>query len=108
MFLDEIFYECEVVYADEDGNILSEAAVRQYKRFGSKIKKQFRCTSGPKKGKIVASSASCSKRKEPRRVRLGRKIARTKKGIRILKSKISKRKSMSKFVSRMNKRLRRK
>lgn len=107
MFLDEILYECEVVYTDEEGNILNEAAVRQYKRFGSKIKKQFRCTSGPKKGKIVASPQSCSKRKEPRRVRLGRKIARTKKGIRILKSKMAKRKSVSKLVSRMNKRLRR-
>lgn len=107
MFLYEVLYDCEVIYLDEDGNILNEAAIRQYKRRGSRIKRQYRCTSGLKKGKIVADPKSCAKRKDPKKVRHGRKVARSKKGIRVLKSKVAKKRSISKLVSRMNKRLRR-
>lgn len=105
MLLDEIFYECEVVYVDEKGNILTEAAKRHFKRIGTSIKRQYLCTSGLKKGKIVADRSTCSKRKEPKRKRAGRKSARLKKGIRKLKTRISKRKQHSKLVTRMNKRL---
>ena len=105
MLLDEVINECEVVYTDEEGNTLNEAALRQFKRFGSTIKRQYRCTSGPKEGKIVASPQSCGQRKDPRKVRHGKKVARTKKGIRVRKTAIAKRKSLSKMVTKMNQRL---
>jgi len=84
---------------------LEEAAIRQFKRFGNAIKRQYRCTSGPKKGKIVASPQACGQRKDPRKVRHGKKVARMKKGVRIRKTKIAKKKTVSKMVNRMNKRL---
>lgn len=105
MLLEEILFECEAVYVDEEGNILSEAAVRQFKRYGTTIKQQFRCTSGPKKGRIVATPGACGQRKDPKKVRHGRKIARQQKAVRIHKSKITRNKSMSKLAAKMNKRL---
>lgn len=105
MLLDEILYECEVVWVDEDGNILTEAAARHFKRVGGNIKRQFRCTSGLKKGKIVADRATCSRRKDPKKKRQGKKSARRFKGIRKIKTKITKKRTQSKLVRRMNKRL---
>lgn len=105
MKLNDILHECETVYVDDEGNILNEAATRAFKRIGKKIERRFRCTAGPKKGKVVSDPILCSKRKDPRRVRVGRKVARTKQGVRIRKSDISKRTSLSKMVTKMNKRL---
>lgn len=106
MLLDEILYECEVVYVDENGKeILDEGFIRQLKKVGSTIKKQYRCTSGPKKGRIVAKPSACAKRKDPKKRRLGKKIARMKKGIIKVKSKMAKRKQISKRITRINKRL---
>ncbi len=99
---DSEYVEC---YVDEDDNILSEAAVRMFKRFGKEIKRRYRCTTGPKKGKPVSDPTKCATRKDPKKVRHGRKVARTKKGIRIRKSKIALRTSMSRMVRRMNARL---
>ena len=84
---------------------LDEAATRQFKRFGKEIRRYYRCTSGQKEGKMVASPNECGKRKDPRRVRNGKKIARSRKGVRIRKSAIAKRTAVSKLVARMNKRL---
>lgn len=102
---EDLLNECEIIYTDEDDNVLNEAAIRQFKRFGTTIKRQYRCTSGPKKGKIVASPQSCGQRKDPKKIRHGKKVARTKKGVRIRKSKVSKRKAVSKMVKKMNQRL---
>ena len=84
---------------------MTEAAIRQFKRFGSVVKKQYRCLSGPKKGKIVASPQACAQRKDPKKIRHGRKVARMKKGVRVRKTIVSKRKQISKMVTRMNKKL---
>lgn len=100
--------ECEYmeVFVDPATNkILTEAAVRMFKRKGKEIKRMYRCTTGPKKGKPVSDPKLCATRKDPKKVRHGRKVARTKKGIRVRKSKIAKRTAMSKMVSRMNQRL---
>lgn len=107
MKLDELLYpECEVVYVDENGEeILDEGFIRQMKKVGGKIKKQYRCTTGQKKGKIVADPKACAKRKDPKKRRHGKKVARTKKGVRAMKSKIAKKKSISKMITRINKRL---
>lgn len=105
MLLDEVLYEVESIWVDEEGNILTEAAARHFKRAGGKIKRQFICTSGQKKGKIVADRFTCTKRKDPKKKRHGKKTSRRLKGIRKLKTKITKRKQQSKLVTRMNKRL---
>lgn len=123
---------CQVVYVDEENKIimteaeffaielmndedfeqmLSESCeilqeyLQQYKRVGMKLKRQFRCTSGPKAGKIVSSPTECSKRKNPKKIRAGKRTARIKKGVRAMKTKISKRKYVSKLVTKMNRRL---
>lgn len=105
MILAELFGHCEVVYVDEDDNILSEAAIRQWKRMGQNIVKKYRCLAGPKAGKLVAKPGGCATRKEPKKVRHGRKVMRSKKGIIARKSRIAKRTSFSKMVKKMNARL---
>lgn len=98
--------ECEVVYCDEDGNeLLDEAAIRQFKKQGSSIVKKFRCLSGPKAGRLVSSPSSCGMRKDPAKVRQGRKVMRQKGAIIQRKTAISKNKAVSKQVANLNKRL---
>ena len=99
---DNEYVEC---WVDENDNILSEAAVRMFKRVGKDIKRRYRCTTGPKKGKPVSDPKKCATRKDPKKVRHGRKIARTKKGIRLRKTAVMKRTAMSKMVRKMNARL---
>jgi hypothetical protein len=111
MKLDEILHEdtccecCEEVFIDVDGNILSESSIRQWKRVGTEIKKRYRCLSGPKAGKLVAHPGDCAMRKDPKKVRHGRKIMRSKKGTIQRKSKLTKRKQISRMVTKMNQRL---
>lgn len=95
----------ETVYVDIDDNILSEAAIRQFKRSGKKIVRKYRCTTGAKKGRMASSPSDCTKRKDPKKVRQGRKTMRAKKGTIKRKSMITKRTSISKIVTRMNARL---
>lgn len=121
MKLKEILFEecyenedCEECYIDEYGNVYDleynlieeAAATRQFKRYGDQFKRQFRCTSGPKKGRIVAKAANCGKRKDPLRVRIGKKSSRVKKGQRVRKTLRTKRKTLSKLLTRRNKTLR--
>jgi len=101
--------ESHYIVTDKDGEIiheglLSEAAVSAYKRTGNVIKRQFRCTSGKKDGKIVAEPNACNKRKNPKLVKAGKKSARKNKGVRINKTRIAKNKSISKMVTRLNQR----
>lgn len=101
----EVLCEVELVYVDEDNNILSEAAVRQWKRNGKNIQQKYRCLAGPKAGKLVSNPGDCSQRKDPKKVRQGRKVMRSKKGVIGRKSKITKKTSLSKMVTKMNKKL---
>lgn len=108
MKLEEILKqpEChEEVWVDNEGNILNEAAVRMFKRIGKEIHRRYRCTTGPKKGKPVSDPKLCATRKDPKKKRHGRKVARTRKGVRIRKSAITKRTAMSRMVRRMNQRI---
>ena len=103
----EDLLQCEIVYIDEDGNeIIGEAAERDFKRMVKNIKRYYRCTAGPKAGKLVSDPKSCAKRKNPKKVRHGRKVARTRKGIRIRKSEVSARTSVHKRLVQLNKRIR--
>lgn len=101
--------ETYTIIEDKDGNIIKkgyikESVVQAYKRQGNVVKRQFRCTSGKKDGKIVSDPSECTKRKNPKSVRAGKKSAKSKKSIRINKTKIAKRKSLSRMVTRMNQR----
>lgn len=96
---------CEAVYVTENNEIITEASVRAYKRYGEKLIKKYRCLAGPKKGKLVSHPGGCAQRKDPKKVRTGRKTMRAKKGIIQRKGQISKRKQASKRVTQMNKRL---
>ena len=100
-------HECELeeVWVDENDEILSEAAVRQWKKSGAKMLKKYRCLAGPKKGRMVSKPGDCAVRKDPAKVRHGRKVMRSKKGVISRKTKISKRKSISKILTKLNARL---
>lgn len=108
MKLHDILYQdvcIEESVCEETGEVLTEATVRQFKKLGKKVVKRYRCLSGAKKGKLVADPSKCAVRKDPRKVRQGRKTMRSKKGIISRKGKITKRKSMNKVIARMNKRM---
>jgi hypothetical protein len=93
-------------FNNESVQVISEAVQRQFRRYGDNFKRQYRCTTGDKAGRLVTSPEKCGIRKDPRRVRLGKRAARVKKGQRIRKSLFTKRKSQSKRLSRLNKVLR--
>lgn len=79
---------------------------RQFKRYGNKFKRQYRCMSGPRKGRLVTDPMKCGKRKDPKQVRAGKKSSRVRKGERVRKTKLAKRRAPSQMVQRLNKRLR--
>jgi hypothetical protein len=85
---------------------LDEAVKRQFKRYGNKIVRKFRCYGGPKDGSMVTDAADCGIKKNPLKVRQGKQSARLKKGQRVRKTNMTKRKAPSKRLIRMNKLLR--
>ena len=105
MKIAEILYDYEIVYVDENDEVIEEAAIRQWKLVGSTRKQRYRCMAGPKKGKLVSKPGGCAVRKDPKRKRIGRKVMRAKKGTIIRKSKLAKRKGISKMLRRLNARL---
>jgi hypothetical protein len=102
-FLTNLDTMCEVVYCDENGEILNEVSVIAFKRKGLFTKRYYRCTSGSKKGRLVATPNGCVKAKSAERVRHGKKVMRKYKNILSQKSKYSKRSSVTKSVTRRNK-----
>jgi len=88
-----------------NGSLIAESVDRQFRRYGDKFVRQYRCTTGSKSGRMVSSPEKCGIRKDPMKVRQGKKSARTKKS-RYRKIAFTKRKSQSKRLSRMNKALR--
>ena len=98
--------ECEYMeywVNPETNEILTEAAVRMFKKIGKKLVRKYRCTSGPKKGQPVSDPSKCATRKDPKKVRQGKKIARKGKSTRKRKSRITKKTSLSKMAARLNK-----
>jgi len=102
MKIDELLYDCECVMVDEDGNILDEGAVRQWKKTKTGKVMKYRCKSGPKKGRLVSKPGGCATRKDPKLKARGKKIMRSKKNVINRKSKISKRKGIRKKLSKLN------
>jgi hypothetical protein len=100
--VNSILNEIEELANSEEFDLIAEAVDRQFRRYGDKFVRQYRCTSGPKSGRMVVSPAKCGIRKDPLRVRIGKKSARMKKGSRVRKTLFTKRKTQSKRLSRMN------
>lgn len=98
-------YVIEEITEDEY-NLLEEGAKRQFKRYGNKFVRKFRCYGGPKSGRMVSKMSDCGMRKDPFKVRQGKRASRMKKGQRIRKTKLAKKKSPSLRLVRMNKNLR--
>lgn len=96
----------EILYTSNDENsVLEESAARAFTRKGTKIKAAYRCVSGLKAGKIVAKPGACAHRKDPRKVRAGRKVMRQKGAVIHRKGQMSKRKAISKRLVSINRRL---
>lgn len=88
-------------YYGEDENI-TESVTRQFRRYGNKFVRQYRCMSGPKKGRLVKNAVDCGRRKDPRKVRQGKYSSRIKRKQRTRKSNRTKRKPISQMLSRRN------
>lgn len=82
---------------------MKEGIKAAFRRSGKKIKKGFRVTSGIRKGRVVANIKTAFKPRAKASTRMKLKIAgRKKKLIRVLKSKRTRKKSLSKRLARMN------
>lgn len=87
------------------GEILEEGAIRQVRRYGNKLKFQYRCQGGDKDGELVSKPSECAIRKNPEKVQAGINTARTKKGQRVRKTKFTKKTTLSQILVRKNKML---
>ena len=90
---------------NEEYESLDEGAKRAFKRSGGSLSSYFRCTTGPKAGKLASDPSKCGQRPDPKKVRHGRKVAKLKGSIRIRKTKQKKKTELSKRITRMNKQL---
>jgi hypothetical protein len=92
---------------EEDDTIddVAEAVKPAYRKSGGKIKRGFRVTSGIRKGRVVANLKTAFKPRAKASTRMKLKIASRKhKVVRVLKSKRTRKKSLSKRLARMNSR----
>lgn len=97
----------EIAEPDEDTieSKVSEGVKTAWRRSGKKIKKGFRVTSGHRKGRIVTTAAGAFKPRAKASTRMKLRIAgRRKKIIRVMKSKRTRKKSLSKRLARLNSR----
>ena len=85
--------------------LLSEI-VRAFVRRGKTIKKLYRCTAGPRKGRVVSEPSKCFARKKPAvlRNKLRKSAIRTA-AKRKIKSKIARRKAIHFRLQRLNRTL---
>ena len=98
--------EADEADADEPDEELEEGVKRAYKRVGNKIKRGFRVTSGWRKGRVVSSAKAASAPRAKAKTRMKLRIAaKRKKIVRILKSKRTRKRSASKRLVAMNKRV---
>ena len=93
-------FACEMEEVIIEGQVM-----RQVRRYGDKLKNQYRCQGGDKDGRLVASPSECGIRKDPKRVRAGQRSSRLRKGERVRKTQFTKRKTLSQILVRRNKML---
>ena len=93
-----------ISFTDKDENV-NEGVKLAYRRSGKKIKRGFRVTSGIRRGRVVANIKTAHKprAKASTRTKL-RLAAKKKKVIRVMRSRITRKKSLSQRIVRMNKR----
>lgn len=88
---------------ENEEEIVEEGVKMAYRRSGKKLKRGFRVTSGIRKGRVVADIKTAHKPRAKASTRAKLRLARKKKKVvRILKSKRTRRKSLSKRLKRMN------
>jgi len=75
---------------------------RQLKRVGGKLKREYRCAYGEKKGRLVSSPDKCGIKKDPGKVRRGKATARLRKKQTTRKSVRTKAHTGSKVIKRFN------
>lgn len=93
----------ENVENDDTISNVKEAVKAAFRRAGNKIKRGFRVTSGSRKGRVVANIRTAYKPRAKASTRMKLSIAgRKHKVIRVLKSKRTRKKSISKRLHRMN------
>lgn len=95
--------------ADDDDTIdpkkVDEGVKKAFRRAGKKIKRGWRVTSGFRKGRVVSSPKAAFKPRAKAKTRMKLRVAaKRKKIVRIMKSKITRRKPLSKRLVKMNKR----
>lgn len=89
---------------EEEIVTIDEGVKAAFRRSGGKVKRGFRVTSGFRKGRVVASIKGAHKPRAKASTRAKLRLARRKKKVvRILKSKRTRKKSLSKRLARMNK-----
>jgi hypothetical protein len=89
---------------DDTIDPVDEAVHVAYRRAGKTIKRGFRVTSGYRKGRVVAKISTAYKPRVKASTRMKLSIAgRKRRVIRVLKSKRTRKKSLSKRLARMNK-----
>ncbi|MFY0655386.1 MAG: hypothetical protein JXR12_01280 [Neptunomonas phycophila] len=93
------------IITNEQFDQLDEGAKRAFKRKGSSLSHYFRCTTGPKAGKLASDPSKCGQRPDPKKVRHGRKVAKLKGSVRVRKTQMKKKTELSKRISRLNKQL---
>jgi len=85
---------------------VKEGVKRAFRRVGNKIKRGFRVTSGWRKGRVVSSPSGAFKKRPKARTRMKLRIAaRRRKVVRILKSARTRKRSVSKRLRRLNRRI---
>ena len=100
---DEAEEQDDETVEDDTMEPVEEAVKLAYRRAGKKIKKGFRVTSGFRKGRVVAKLSTAYKPRAKASTRMKLSIAgRRKTIIRVLKSKRTRKKSLSKRLARMN------
>lgn len=95
----------QLVITEQEFDALDEGAKRAFKRSGNSLSHYFRCTTGPKAGKLASDPSKCGQRPDPKKVRHGRKVAKLKGSIRVRKTQMKKRTELSKRISNMNRQL---
>lgn len=98
MTLDELFDD------DDFKKEIEESVKRIWARSGDKVVRKFRCTSGPKQGRIVSSASACGRAPDPKK-RLQMKKTKASKGKRMARKaqRTKKRNPTSLRVQRLNK-----
>ena len=85
-------------------DIITEAAVTTYGRSKGKVTRKYRCTSGPRKGRIVAKAATCNAPTNIKSKLTMKKTRARKSPIIGIKTKFQKRMgAQSKRIARLNK-----